>query len=198
MLIKPISNLFFVCNSCKSSARKKLQADAHIDYDSVENDISSSVKEALASSPANEQQQRNYADATASEVTGTQVARTTHDQNYVSQRNQYEIRVDEISELDAPNAAERIESDRQTMSNVLTYLDEGPELGHVDNIERLGRFDKSKKRPRTVLLRFKTEFVPRKILAKAYLMKDYDKKFYISPSLSPTLSPSLSPKVTGK
>ena len=161
-----------------------MQADAHIDYDSLKNDIISRVKEALASSAANEQQQRNYADATVSEATATQVARTNHVQNYVSQRNQYEIRIDGISKLGAPNATEQIENDRQTISNVLTCLDEGHKLGHIDNIEPLGRFDKGKKRPRTVLVRFKTEFAPQKILAKAYLMIDYDKKFYISPPLS--------------
>ena len=112
------------------------------------------------------------------------MARTTRVQNYFSQRNQYEIRIDGKSKLDAPNAAERIENDRQTISNVLTYLDEGHELGHIDNIERLGRFDKGKKRLRTVLVRLKIEFVPQKILAKAYLMKDYDKKVYLSPYLS--------------
>ena len=71
----------------------------------------------------------NNSPASASEATETQVARTTHERNYVSQRNQYEIRIDGISELDAPNAEERIENDRQTISNVLTYLDDGHELG---------------------------------------------------------------------
>ena len=96
------------------------------------------------------------------------------------QRIEYEIRIDRISQLDATNAAERIENDCQEISNMLTHLNEGHELEQVDNIERLQRFDKDRKR----LVRIRSEVIPRKKLAKAYLMKDYDKMLYISPSLS--------------
>ena len=157
LLIKPIN---------KSSVRKKLQAD-YIDYDSLKNDIISSVTEALASSLANEQQQRNYADATASEATGAQVARTTHVQNYVSQRNQYEICIDEISKLDAPNAAEQIQNDRQTISNMLTYLDEGHELGHIDNIERLLRFDMKTKTATNNSRKVQNRICPKKDISES-------------------------------
>ena len=85
-----------------------------------------------------------------------------------------------MSELDA---AERIENDRQVIPIVLTYQDEGQEFAKVDNSERLGRFDQDQKGPRIILERFKTDFVPRKVLAKAYLMKDNDIKNFTFPRL---------------
>ena len=114
------------------------------------------------------------------------MAQTTHLRKNVVQLIEYEMRIDRISKLNATNAAERIENDRQEITNMLTHLNEGHELGQgqVDNIERPERFDKDRKRPRTLLVKIRTEVIPRKILAKGYLMKDYDKLLYISPSLS--------------
>ena len=127
--------------------------------------------------------------------------------NYVSRENEpkiepprdstslsNEIRISGIPELQKidnnqrsikPSGDEIVSYECKQIETVLKQLDEPSSC--ITNIRRLGRFDNTKKRPRTILLTVDNAWTARKILARAPMLKDFQldgNAIFISKSLS--------------
>ena len=106
--------------------------------------------------------------------------------NQYDETHQYSLRIDGVSELtgpedEKPTVLNLLEADRRAVNDIFNQLTEDP--GIMD-IKRLGRFDKDRQRPRTILVTLKNIWDVRKIVAKSSSIRSYDKKVYISKALS--------------
>ena len=108
--------------------------------------------------------------------------------------NNLEIRVNGIKEYTRKKDAngkdiiatqdEILSHDSYEIEKVLNHL--GEETNCIADLKRLGKFDKDKKRPRTILLRLNNTWTARKLLAKAKQLKNFEgaTKVFISKSLN--------------
>ena len=75
-----------------------------------------------------------------------------------------------------------IEADNNKLQDVLKYLDNSN--FNIENTRRLGQYKKESTGPRPLLVRFSSEWNVRKCLSRAYKLKNFPSKIFISNSLS--------------
>ena len=74
----------------------------------------------------------------------------------------------------------------QETKKVVAVLNRLEEIPKIENIQRMGKFDERRSRPRTVLLKLGNVWEARKVLSKAQNLKSFSPhKIFISPRLTP-------------
>ena len=118
----------------------------------------------------------------------------THNEVNINERS-IELRVSGIPEFKSSHAksnrSEQIDYEEKSIASIVKYLE--CEDDCIKSFNRLGKYQPNATRPRTLLVKFKTELVVNKILARANKLRFYegdgiqDKyKVFISKSLSKT------------
>ena len=116
-------------------------------------------------------------DPTNTHASIKQVSNSVHKQN----NRDMQIRIDGIFEDTEKTRAENTEEENSKVIDILKHLKVNPT---ISNIERIGKFRKETKRPRTLPVTLQQAWDVRLILSRAKSLKDLDQKIYISKSLS--------------
>ena len=116
-------------------------------------------------------------DPTKTHASTKQFSNSVHKPN----NRDMQIRIDGIFEDTEKTRAENTEEENSKVIDILKHLKVNPT---ISNIERIGKFRKETKRPRTLLVTLQQAWDVRLILSRAKSLKDLDQKIYISKSLS--------------
>lgn len=100
-----------------------------------------------------------------------------------STSRRFEIRIQGVPECNENSFAKRTEHDESEMSRILHTLGESSS-NQVASLFRLGKFVKDARRPRSILVKFTSEWAARKCLAKSHLLKNFEYPIFVSKSLS--------------